>query len=125
MKRRHIVFSAADHARLSDLIGFGTFSPRERVELHALECNLASAEIVAPNDVPADVITMNTCAELRDLDNGNRIRFTVVFPDEADIAQGKISVLSPVGAAMLGFRVGDVFEWPALNGTWRLKVTHV
>lgn len=103
----------------------GTLSPRKHGKLNALECDLAHAEIVAPNDVPADVSTMNTRVELRDLDNGNRIRFTFVSPAEADIAQGKISVLSPLGTAMLGYRVGDVFEWPALNGKWRLKVVHV
>ncbi|MEO8350751.1 MAG: GreA/GreB family elongation factor [Chthoniobacteraceae bacterium] len=107
------------------MIACGTLSPRERGELHELKCDLAHAEIVAPNDVPADVITLNTRVELRDLDNGSHIRFTFVIPAEADIAQGKISVLSPLGISMLGYRVGDVFEWPALNGKWRLKIMHV
>jgi len=125
MKKQKILITAPDHARLSDMIAFGSFSSGRRGALHALECELARAEIVAQNEIPADVITMNTRAELFDLDTGCRIGFTVVFPDEANIAEGKVSVLSPLGTGMLGYRVGDAFEWPAVNGTWRLKVSRV
>ncbi|MEP6672982.1 MAG: GreA/GreB family elongation factor [Chthoniobacter sp.] len=125
MKKRHIVITTADHARLSDLIAFGDFSPRERSELRTFERELASAVIVAPDEVPDDVITINSRATLLDYTTDNHIEFTIVFPDEANIAEGKVSVLSPLGTGMLGYRVGDAFEWQALNGAWRLKVTHV
>jgi len=62
---------------------------------------------------------------VRDLDSGERMEFTVVFPDEADPAEGRISVLAPVGAGMLGYRVGDTFERRAPDGMRRLRVVEV
>ena len=125
MKTRNIIITAPDHARLNDMIAFGNLSQREHGEAHALEAELERAEIVAPDAVPPDVITMNSRAELLDLDTSERMEFTLVFPDEADVTEGKISVLAPVGTGMLGYRVGDSFERRAPYGTRRLKVVAV
>jgi len=125
MKNRNIIITAPDHAKLSDLIAYGNLSQRERGEVHALEGELERAEIIAPDAVPPDVITMNSRAELLDLDTGERMAFTLVFPDEANLAEGKISVLAPVGTGMLGYRVGDSFERRAPYGMRRLKVVDV
>jgi hypothetical protein len=51
--------------------------------------------------------------------------YTLVFPNEADIEQNRISVLAPIGIAMLGYRVGDILEWPVPSGLSRLKVKEV
>lgn len=125
MKKPPIIITAPDHAKLSDMIDLGNLSPREQAEAHALQGELERAKIVAPDAVPADVITMNSRAELLDLDTGERMEFTLVFPDEADLAEGKISVLAPVGTGMLGYRVGDSFERLAPYGVRRLKVIDV
>ena len=76
-------------------------------------------------DVPSDVITMNSRAEMRDLESGETVAFTLVFPSEANIDEEKISVLAPIGAGMLGYRVGDQFEWNVPGGLRRMKVTKV
>lgn len=68
---------------------------------------------------------MKSRAELLDLDTGESMEFTLVFPSEANIDDGKISVLAPLGTAMLGYGVGDEFEWTVPYGLRRLKVTHV
>ena len=125
MKQRTIIITVPDHARLTDMIAFGNFSLRERAELDGLEEEVKRAKIVAPEAVPPDVITMNSRAELLDLHTGERMDFTVVFPDEADLDTGKISVLAPVGTGMLGYRVGDSFERRAPHGVRRLKVMAV
>ena len=126
MKNRNIIMSAADHADLRVVIASGgKISARTRAELKALENELDRARIVAPEAIPAAVITMNSRAELVDLDTGERMEFTLVFPIEANIAEGKISVLAPLGTAMLGYRVGDEFEWTVPYGLRRLKVTSV
>jgi regulator of nucleoside diphosphate kinase len=90
-----------------------------------LEAELARAEIVGADEIPADLITMNTRAELLDLETGERMEFTLVLPVDANIEAGKISVLAPLGTAMLGYRVGDEFEWVVPYGLRRLKVTAV
>jgi regulator of nucleoside diphosphate kinase len=126
MKGRNIIISATDDAELRCVIASeGKLSERARAELKGLESELERAQIVAPEAVPPNVITLNSRAELLDLDTGERMEFTLVFPSEANIDDGKISVLAPLGTAILGYRVGDEFEWTVPNGLRRLKVTHV
>lgn len=71
------------------------------------------------------MITMNSRAELLDLDTSESMDFTLVFPEEADSTEGKISVLAPVGSGMLGHRVGETFVFRAPFGMRRLKVIAV
>jgi regulator of nucleoside diphosphate kinase len=101
------------------------FDPRKQGDLKALGEELRRAVIVDPKEVPADVITMNSRAELLDLDSGETVTFRLVFPPEANIEEEKISVLAPIGAGMLGYRAGDVFEWKVPEGVRRMKVTKV
>ena len=126
MKKLPIIMNAADHEELSCAIAaLGRLTERGRDELAALRAELERAEIVAPEEVPSDVITMNSRAELLDLDSSERMEFTLVFPREADIEQGRISVLAPLGTAMLGYHVGDEFEWVVPYGRRRLRVAAV
>ncbi|HOQ29406.1 MAG TPA: GreA/GreB family elongation factor, partial [Armatimonadota bacterium] len=74
---------------------------------------------------PPDVITMDSQVQLEDLDTGQEMVCTLVFPEDADASQGKISVLAPIGMAMLGYRVGDVFEWQVPSRKRRLLVKAV
>ena len=90
-----------------------------------LEEELRRAVIVEPKEIPGDVITMNSRAEMRDLESGETVAFTLVFPSEANIEEEKISVLAPIGAGMLGYRVGDEFEWNVPDGVRHMKVTKV
>jgi regulator of nucleoside diphosphate kinase len=119
-----IIVTARDHAEIRSVIAVtGKVSPRVKWELRLLENELRRARIVAPGEVPPDVITINTHAELVDLETGERIEFTLVLPGDADINDGKIPVLAPLGTAMLGHRVGDEFVWHVPHGLRRLKVT--
>ena len=126
MKNRKIVMNAVDHADLASAIAaMDRLSERGRAEMMALLGELERAEIVAPHEVPPGVITMNSRAELLDLDTNEHMEFTLVLPDEANIEEGKISVLAPLGTAMLGYGVGDEFEWTVPYGSRRLKVIKV
>ena len=126
INNRKIIMTAADHAELDAVIRFtGKVSDRRRAELAALENELKRAEIVASEEIPPDVITMNSRAELLDLESKERMQFTLVLPHDADIEEGKISVLAALGTAMIGYRNGDTFEWPVPYGRRRLKVTAV
>jgi regulator of nucleoside diphosphate kinase len=107
------------------MIATGGFGTRDHHGLHALETELAHAQVVPDDEVPPDVITMNSRAELVDLDTGERMAFTVVFPAEANVDEGRISVLAPVGAGMLGYRVGEIFRRSAPDGVRRLKVARI
>lgn len=88
-----------------------------------LRAELARAHIVAPQAIPATVITMNSTAHVLDLETGVTEELTLVFPERADGANGKISILAPLGMAMLGYEIGDIFEWevPAGKRRWQVK----
>jgi regulator of nucleoside diphosphate kinase len=98
---------------------------RGREDLAGLQAELARAEIVAPRTVSQNVITMNSTVVLLDLEMGDEETYTLVFPEQADIAAGRISVLAPIGTAMLGYEVGDIFEWAVPSGTRRLQVKEI
>lgn len=120
--RRVIYITEADMQRLRPLIE-GMKNSRD--DLRGLDSELKQARVVAPAEVPADVITMNSKARLRDLDTGEEMVFTVVFPGNASIEHDRISVVAPIGTAMLGHRVGDEFAWEVPAGLVRLRVEEV
>ena len=115
-----------DKQRLEDLLmEVEASDPRKHGDLKALTEELHRAVIVDPKDVFNDVITMNSRAEMHDLESGESVAFTLVFPSEANIDEEKISVLAPIGAGMLGYRVGDEFEWNVPDGLRRMKVMKI
>jgi regulator of nucleoside diphosphate kinase len=121
-----IHITTQDKQRLEDLlVEVQASDPRKHGDLKALTQELRRAVIVDPKDVFNDVITMNSRAEMRDLESGETVAFTLVFPSEANIDEERISVLAPIGAGMLGYRVGDEFEWNVPGGLRRMKVTKV
>jgi len=121
-----IHITTQDKQRLEDLlVEVQASDPRKHGDLKALTQELRRAVIVDPKNVFRDVITMNSRAEMRDLESGETVAFTLVFPSEANIDEEKISVLAPIGAGMLGYRVGDEFEWNVPGGLRRMKVTKV
>jgi regulator of nucleoside diphosphate kinase len=92
--------------------------------LDVLEYELDRAEIVEPEAIPRDAVTMNSEVRLRDLDSGEVRAYRLVFPNQTR-SENSISVLAPIGTAMLGYRVGDVFVFRAPKGERRLKVLEV
>jgi regulator of nucleoside diphosphate kinase len=123
MTEKQIVITELDRKRLIDLIlDAQSGEYRGSVYLDNLRGELHRAQIVTPQEIPADTITMNSKVALLDLDTQNEEVYTLVYPEHADSAEGKISILAPIGTAMLGYRVGDVFEWDVPAGKRRLKV---
>jgi regulator of nucleoside diphosphate kinase len=129
MSNRTIYITAHDMEKLKKLLGeekdrHGYGNGRGE-HLKGLETELSRSKCVAGHETPPDVITMHSEAQLIDLDSGEELVYTLVFPSEADIRQDKISVLAPIGTAMLGYRAGDMFEWPVPDGVRRLQVQGV
>ena len=126
MSERAIYITEYDVARLRTLLDTKKrFDKHSRDDLEELETELNRGKLVAPEDVPCNVITMNSKLRLADLDSGEEMTCTLVFPDEADVDQGKISVLAPVGTALLGYSVGDTIEWKVPVGLRRFKVEEI
>ena len=126
MKQRSIYVTEFDLKRLKDLLDAETaFGTRSRPDLIGLQNELARAHVVSPKEVPSDVVTMNSRVILVDLGTNEEITYELVFPADADAGQDRISVLAPIGTAMLGYRVGDTFEWRVPDGLRKLKVKAV
>src|SRR5512145_512751 len=122
-KTKTIYVTEFDHQRLSGMIE--RMRERNGVDkeyVNKLEAELDRAEIVAPKDIPANVITMRSKVRLKDLVSGETNVYSLVFPTEAAFSEGKISVLAPIGMAILGYKRGDTIEWPVPSGLRRLKV---
>ncbi|MCO6432330.1 MAG: nucleoside diphosphate kinase regulator [Deltaproteobacteria bacterium] len=95
-------------------------------ESEMLEEELLRATVVPSGEVPPDVVTMNSRVRFKDLTSDEESELTLCYPKDADLERGKISVLAPVGAALLGLKSGDEIEWPLPSGKTRvLKITDV
>lgn len=126
MEERAIYITEYDLKRLRALVhGAKPAERRANPYLEDLEAELARGRVVAPTKVPPDVVTMNSRVQLVDLDTQEEMVYTLVYPQDADITQSKISVLAPIGTAMLGYRVGDTFLWQVPDGVRRLQVKQV
>lgn len=124
--RHPIHVTSRDKERLEDLLAQAAALPAQpSADLRSLAEELKRAVVVDPGEIPADVITMNSRAEMKDLETGERLTFTLVFPAQANIEDEKISVLAPIGAGMLGYRVGDEFEWQVPDGVRQMRVTKI
>lgn len=97
---------------------------RSSVYIKLLQEELDRATIVAPEEIPSDVITMNSSVLLTDLNDHEQMQLTLCFPQDAS-HEGHVSVLAPIGTAMLGYRVGDTFEWDTPSGKAHLRVDKV
>jgi regulator of nucleoside diphosphate kinase len=126
MQNRTIIISDADHQRLEALIESVRYNASLReAYLDALDGELKRARVVPQSDMPPEVITMNTVVRLRDLDSDDTEEYELVYPADADVSLNRISVLAPIGTAILGYRLGDVIEWPVPAGLRRLRVEEV
>src|SRR4051812_37414460 len=110
MKNQAICITKRDMQRLRNLLHNPDLM-RQRPYLEQLERELDRADVVESSIIPADTITMNSTALLIDLKADEEMILTLVYPDHAYIPEGRISVLAPVGMAILGCRQGETVEW--------------
>lgn len=121
-----IYITSYDMDRLKNILASPAMqSGPNKEHLVALQQELNRANIVEPKDIPADVVTMNSKFRMRDMESGEVVEYTLVFPHEADIKQNKLSVLAPIGMGLLGYKAGDVFEWAVPSGKRVLKVEEI
>jgi regulator of nucleoside diphosphate kinase len=122
-----IYITATDRERLRNLIQL-VRDQGDRGHLtyvNRLEEELAEAEIVAPEDISPDVVTMRSKIKLNDLDTGEEMVYSIVFPTEANSDEGKISILAPLATALLGYRRGDTVEFQAPARLRRLEIEEI
>jgi regulator of nucleoside diphosphate kinase len=107
-----IIVTRLDRERLERLIdGLHVSHPTAE----ALEGELTRARVVAETEVPAGVVTMNSRVRCREEGSGREYCLTLVYPNDAG-PEGTVSILAPVGSALLGLSVGQHIDWPGPSG---------
>lgn len=109
-----IVVSSLDLDRLALLLD--NVDRKQYPAASQLERELDRADVLEPADMPADVITMNSRARFVDETSGQEHEMTLVYPKDADGSADKVSILAPVGSALLGLSVGQTIDWPTPGG---------
>jgi regulator of nucleoside diphosphate kinase len=121
--RPPLLLSRLDVERIEELLELPQF---RTLNTDALRGELERADVVEPSAVPQDVMTMNSTARVRVEDaelGAHEHELTLVYPRDADGSAHKVSVLAPVGSALLGLRVGETIDWPMPGGrSARLQV---
>ena len=119
-----ITITTRDYERLEKLLDSLSAEQYEKVE--ALAEELGRADVVSPQAVPAGVVTMNSRVKFTVLSTKKSFTYTLVYPQDMDGSADKISVLAPVGSALLGLTVGQEIEWTlAENKTTRVRIDSV
>jgi regulator of nucleoside diphosphate kinase len=126
MKKRKIFITENDHRRLTTLLEEAqSFNDRDRDDLKSLKAELGTAKVVESREIPPTIITMNSKLRFVDLEDQSETTVTLVFPSDANIDEGKMSVLSPIGTALLGYAKGDTLKWAVPAGLRRIKIQDI
>jgi regulator of nucleoside diphosphate kinase len=117
-----IRLTTQDKLRLTRLLNEVDTTGEDREHLDDLRHEVARAGVVPASDIAPDVVTMKSRVRVLDLDDICELEYTIVYPHEADLEKGRISVLAPIGTALLGYQEGDIVEWKVPGGRRRLKI---
>lgn len=126
MQTPTIQITEADLKKLNTLLNDPTqCRPEEKSCREALARELQRAKVLPSEEISPDVITLHSRAKLTDLASNEELELTIVMPEEADASSGRISILAPLGTAMLGYSKGDTFTWTMPGGESRFRVDEV
>lgn len=125
MRDLPIVISEPDARVLRGLLAARAAASHDQEHLEELAAELERAQVLDPEQVSTNIVTMHKVLRILDLSNNKRQELTLVSPSEADVGARRISVLAPIGTALLGYREGDEVEWLMPGGIRRLRIEAV
>jgi regulator of nucleoside diphosphate kinase len=125
MRKKSVLITDSDARVLRNLLAQRATTRHDGEHLHELALELDRAIVLEDDELPHTVVTLNKQIEVLDLETGERHEITLVSPAEADVTARRISVLAPLGTALLGYREGDEVEWLMPGGLRRLRIEHV
>jgi len=126
MERHNLLITRENMDLLKRLLeSSGSVLAKDREHFETLEQQLERAQVVGRDQIPPDVVTINSRVTIMHLDAGRANTYTLVLPSEADLAKGRISVLAPIGTALIGCRAGDSVDVEVPGGSKRLRVEEI
>ncbi len=117
-----ITITQDDLCQLEEMLSQQAARAEDKPYIASLQNELQRAEVVDPESLPRDVVTMNSQVQVYDVAAKERELITLVYPWESDPENNRVSVLAPVGTALIGCRVGDTVNWPTPSGVRRLRI---
>ena len=119
-----LILSSLDLDRIEALLaGIPSSALAGKAELQA---ELDRADVLAPEEMPSNVVTMNSTVQFTIVETGKELRLTLVYPRDLDGSADKVSILAPVGSALLGLSAGDELAWPGPGGkAMTVRVTDI
>lgn len=122
---RNIIVNRLDYARIKKCINDAKqFNSISNAEAQNLLKELNSAEIVEPEAIPSNVVTMNSIVKLS-FSDGKKVQFQIVYPDQANLRENKISIFSPIATALIGYKVADEIEWIVPAGLTKIVIEEI
>lgn len=125
LRTQSILLCASDHEQLRLRLALAGSPPRPHGILADLRTELNRAAIVPDETLPPTVVRIGSQVRVQDLSSGEIESYTVTLPEQADPAQGRVSVMAPLGLAVLGYAVGDEFDWAMPGGKRHLRILDV
>ncbi len=127
MNTNEIMITGFDYGRIMSMIDRmrDTFSKEQKENAEKLVMELKRAHKIDSYDIPRDCVTMNSIFEIKEVDESETRTLTLVFPEKANIEENRVSILSPVGTAVLGYRVGNVIQWKVPAGVKKFIITRM
>lgn len=121
-----IIINRLDYARIKKCIHDAKqFKSISNTEAEKLMKELDSAKIVEPEAIPSNVVTMNSIVRLSFLNNNKQVQFQIVYPNQANLKENKISIFSPIATALIGYKVADEIEWIVPAGLTNIRIDEI
>ena len=121
-----LILNRLDYHRIKKCISDAKqFNSINGSEAESLMKELDSAKIVDPEKIPSNVVTMNSIVKISFMNDNKHLEFQIVYPDQANLKERKISIFSPIATALIGYKVNDEIEWLVPAGLTRIKINEI
>lgn len=122
----NLIINRLDYARIKKCINDAKqFKSISSIEAEKLIKELDKAKIVEPEAIPSNVVTMNSIVKLSFLNNNKQVQFQIVYPDQSNLKENKISIFSPIATALIGYKVTDEIEWIVPAGFTNIRIDEI
>lgn len=122
----NLIINRLDYARIKKCINDAKqFKSISSIEAEKLIKELDKAKIVEPEAIPSNVVTMNSIVKLSFLNNNKQVQFQIVYPDQSNLKENKISIFSPIATALIGYKVTDEIEWIVPAGLTNIRIDEI
>lgn len=123
---KQILITKKDYTRIHEAIMNAKQSNSiKKEEAEKLLTELHSAKVVKSEEIPGDVVTMNSIVKFHFENNQKEMQFQIVYPSQADFKNGKVSIFSPVAAALIGYGVNDEIDWIVPSGMTKIIIDEI